>query len=125
MDILQAIELRHSVRSYREALIEEAKIETLRAAVADCNRASGLHIGLITQEPRAFGGRMAHYGKFTGVNNYFAMIGDKNDPLLDEKIGYYGERLVLHAQRLGLNTCWVALTYKKVASALNLSLIHI
>ncbi len=120
MDILQAIELRHSVRSYREVPIEEAKIETLRAAVADCNRASGLHIGLITQEPRAFGGRMAHYGKFTGVNNYFAMIGDKTDPLLDEKIGYYGERLVLHAQRLGLNTCWVALTYKKVASALNM-----
>jgi nitroreductase len=26
---------------------------------------------------------------------------------LDEKCGYYGERIVLEAQRLGLNTCWV------------------
>ena len=29
---------------------------------------------------------------------------------LDEKCGYYGEKLVLKAQELGLNTCWVALT---------------
>ena len=28
-------------------------------------------------------------------------------------IGYHGERLVLLAQQLGLNTCWVALTYSK------------
>ena len=31
--------------------------------------------------------------------------------------GYYGEKIVLKAQQLGLNSCWVALTYKKVKSA--------
>ena len=30
-----------------------------------------------------------------------------------EDVGYHGEKLVLLAQRLGLNTCWVALTYNK------------
>lgn len=120
MDILQAIQMRHSVRSYTDAPIEDSKLETLRLAVDDCNRTSRLHIQLITNEPKAFAGRMAHYGKFSGVKNYFAMIGDKNDPELDEKIGYYGERLVIHAQRLGLNTCWVALTYSKVSSVLDM-----
>jgi nitroreductase len=33
---------------------------------------------------------------------------------LDERIGYYGEQLVLLAQTLGLNTCWVGLSYTKV-----------
>ena len=44
------------------------------------------------------------------------MIGKKG-PDLDEKCGYYGERLVLKAQQLGLNTCWVAMTYSKVKTA--------
>ena len=32
---------------------------------------------------------------------------------LDERCGYYGEKIVLKAAQLGLNTCWVALTYSK------------
>ena len=59
---------------------------------------------------------MAHYGKFSGVTNYIAMIGKKG-PDLEEACGYYGERLVLKAQQLGLNTCWVAMTYSKIRSA--------
>ena len=41
------------------------------------------------------------------------MAGKKGDDL-DEKIGYYGEQLVLLAQTLGLNTCWTGLSYSKV-----------
>ena len=32
---------------------------------------------------------------------------------MDEAAGYYGERVVLKAQALGINSCWVALTYDK------------
>ncbi len=66
----------------------------------------------MTNEPKAFDSKMAHYGNFSGVNNYLALIG-KKDKDLEEKCGYYGEKIVLYAQTLGLNTCWVALTYKK------------
>ena len=59
---------------------------------------------------------MARYGKFSGVKNYNAMVGKKGADL-SEKVGYYGQKLVLFAQTLGLNTCWVALTYKKVKTA--------
>ena len=44
------------------------------------------------------------------------MIGKKTSDL-EEKCGYYGEWLVLLAQQLGLNTCWVAMTYSKIKSA--------
>ena len=79
-----------------------------------------MHIQLIANEPKAFDGFMAHYGKFSGVTNYIAIIGKKSADL-DEKAGYYGERLVLKAQQLGLNTCWVAMTYSKVKTAYSIA----
>jgi hypothetical protein len=59
---------------------------------------------------------MAHYGSFRGVTNYIALVG-RSDRALEERCGYYGERLVLLCQQLGLNTCWVALTYNKSKTA--------
>ncbi len=116
MDILEAIKTRHSVRSYTDRPIEEKTLETLQRLVEECNEASGLHIQLVTGEPRAFNSILAHYGLFSGVTNYIAMIG-KQGPQLEEQCGYWGEKLVLEAQMLGLNTCWVALTYRKIPGA--------
>lgn len=106
----EAIEGRHSVRSYDDKAIEREKIEELRRAVDECNKAGGLNIQLVTDEPRAFDSFMAHYGKFSGVRNYIALVGRKGE---NERLGYYGEKLVLLAQSMGLNTCWVALTFSK------------
>lgn len=116
MTLEQAMQARHAVRSYKPIPLSEDAKRELTLAIEDCNRESGLHIQLVTNEPEAFGGFMAHYGKFSGVSNYIALIG-KKDAQLEEKCGYYGEKLVLKAQQLGLNTCWVAMTYKKVKTA--------
>ena len=112
MTTLEAIKKRHSVRNYLDRKIDAELIEKLQAEIDACNHDSGLHIQMVTDEPKAFDSFMAHYGKFSGVQNYIALIGRKNNDL-DEKIGYYGERLALVAQTLGLNTCWVALTFGK------------
>lgn len=119
MDLTEAIKNRHSVRSYDDRKIEGEVKDELIACVEQCNKESGLHIQLVLDEPKAFSGMMAHYGKFSGVRNYIALIGKKGADL-DEKCGYYGEKLVLKAQQLGLNTCWVAMTYSKVKSAYQL-----
>ena len=115
MTILEAMEARHSVRSYRSAPLDAGAAETLRQAIDTCNKEGGLHIQLVTGDPKAFDTWMAHYGKFSGVQHYIALIGPKGDQL-DEKLGYYGQRLVLLAQTLGLNTCWVAMTFGKGAA---------
>lgn len=112
MDIFTVMRDRHSVRRYDIRPIPDDLQKELQAEIDACNTAGGLRIQLVADEPEAFGGMMAHYGKFSGVRNYLAMIGPKSADL-DEKIGYYGERLVLKAQMLGLNTCWVALTFSK------------
>lgn len=112
MDMMKAIEARHSVRSYTARPLEAAAVKALRDRIGELNAASGLNLQLVTDEPKAFGGRLAHYGKFEGVRNYIACVGPKG-PQLDEAVGYNGEELVLLAQTLGLNTCWVGLTYSK------------
>ncbi len=110
MDHWELMRARHSVRSYLNHPIEEEKLAVLRAAIEDVNREAGLHVQLFVEEPEAFDANASHYGQFKGCRNYLAMVGPKDD---DEKIGYFGEKLVLLAQELGLNTCWVALTFKK------------
>ncbi len=112
MTILEAMKARHSVRSYTDQPISQELIQKLNSEIKTCNREGNLHIQLVTNEKKAFDGLMAHYGKFSGVQNYIALVGKKNSDL-DEKLGYYGERIVLSAQSLGLNTCWVAMTVSK------------
>ena len=116
MDLLQAARERHSVRSYTDRPITGAVLTSLNKLIAQANAAGNLHIQLVLDEPQAFGSRMAHYGSFKGVRHYIALIGP-DDKQLAEKCGYYGERIVIGAQALGLNTCWVALTYKKIPDA--------
>lgn len=112
MELCEAIKRRHSVRRYTDKPIAGDILTALQNEIDICNKESGLHIQLITDEPKAFDSFMAHYGKFSGVKNYIALVGKKSSDL-SEKCGYYGERIVLKAQQLGLNTCWVALTYSK------------
>lgn len=112
MDMMEAIRARHSVRSYTDQRIEAPLREQLQAVINTCNQEGGLHIQAVYDEPEAFGGMMARYGQFSQVSNYLALVGAKA-PDLDERVGYYGERVVLAAQQLGLNTCWVALTFSK------------
>jgi hypothetical protein len=116
MNLTEAMVSRHSVRQYLDKAIEPEIIDKLQAEIQLCNQESGLHIQLVTNDPKAFDGFLAHYGNFRGVQNYFALVGKKGN-MLEETCGYYGERLVLYAQKLGLNTCWVALTYSKSKDA--------
>ena len=113
MTILEAIQARHSVRAYKDQPLAEDVVKVLEDEIVRLNREGQLHIQLITNEPKAFQGTLAKYGKFRNANNYLVMAGKKADDL-DERIGYYGEHLVLLAQTLGLNTCGVGLSYSKV-----------
>jgi hypothetical protein len=116
MDLYEAMKQRHSVRSYLEKPIDPDAADKLEKLIDECNQESGLHIQLVKDEAKAFNSAMARYGNFSGVTNYIAVIGKKGRNL-EELCGYYGEKLVLEAQRMGLNTCWVALTFKKVSDA--------
>jgi hypothetical protein len=113
MEIREAIRARHSVRKYLDMPITGEMKEKLEALIRECNEESGLHIQLVLNDAECFRTLLAHYGWFENVNNYVAIVGSKELPDLEEKGGYYGQKIVLAAQQEGLNTCWVAGTYKK------------
>ena len=113
MTVQEAIKARHSVRAYKDQPLSEEIVRLLEDEIVKLNNEGQLHIQLICNEPKAFQGTMAKYGKFRNANNYIVMAGKKAEDL-NERVGYYGEHLVLIAQTLGLNTCWVGLSYSKV-----------
>ena len=106
------------MRRYTDEPISEEALAVLREKIEEVNRQADLHVQLVTDEPKAFSGLMA-YGAFSGVRSYLVMAGKKGADL-DERIGYYGEQLVLLAQTLGLNTCWAGASYKKIPGTYDL-----
>ena len=97
MTFEEAIKARHSVRAYKAQPLAADIVKVLEKEIEEQNRQGHLHIQLIK----------------SNVTNYLVMAGQKAEDL-DERIGYYGEHLVLLAQTLGLNTCWVGLCYSKI-----------
>ncbi|MBQ3895139.1 MAG: nitroreductase, partial [Clostridia bacterium] len=109
-DIWDIMRQRHSVRQYDNRAVEPEKAALINAEIERINAESGLRFTLFVDEPEAFKADKPSYGSFSGCRNYVVLAGKKGD---DEKIGYFGERLVLFAQSIGLNTCWVAMTFEK------------
>lgn len=112
MEIWELMKQRHSVRRYKDIAVDSKQRAALDQLIEEINGETGLHIQAFYNEPRCFDSIMAHYGKFSGVKNYIALVG-KRSPKLDETLGYYGEQIVLKIQELGLNSCWVAMTHGK------------
>lgn len=106
MTILQAIVKRHSVRRFLDQPIHPAKAAQLSYIAEQCNRDYGVHIQPVFEDPQVFAGQKT----FENCKNYIALVGPRGSA---EALGYCGEMLVLKAQAIGLNTCWVAGTYRK------------
>lgn len=119
MEILELMKSRHSVRQYKDIKIEEDIRQELIQLVDEINNESGLHFQIFFDEAKCFDSWLSHYGKFTGVSNYVSLAGAKDDDLVKEKVGYYGEMLGLRIQELGLNYCFVVLTHGKSKAILN------
>ncbi|MCQ2752359.1 MAG: hypothetical protein MJ189_04620 [Coriobacteriales bacterium] len=107
-DALKIMRQRHSVRQYFNRPIEQQKREILNKTIEDINKISGLNLQIIYDEPKCLNNHKPGYGTMKGCNNYICMIG-KKAPNRSEVMGYWGEILVLKAQELGLNTCWIGL----------------
>lgn len=113
MEIIDLIRSRHSVRKYQDKPIEQEKQEILNNYIKENLVDETTKIVSCFDEIKAFENPDVHYGWFVNAKNYFVLIGKKGSKSDEEKLGFNGEKLVLKAQELGLNTCWVALTYDK------------
>lgn len=113
MNTLDAINKRKSRRSYISTPIDKNIIVHFEALMKAYNEKENLHIQFIKDGSKPFKGIKNSYGMFSGVQSFFALVGPKNDENSREKLGFYGELLVLEATKYNLGTCWVAGTYNK------------
>ena len=101
---------RHSVRKYIDKKIPLDIREIIRSEIESINKESGLSFKAVYDDPEPFNKRFLFGEAFKNCKNYFVLSGPRKK---DEDIGYYGERLVLLCQSIGINTCWVAASYKR------------
>lgn len=112
MDILEAMTVRRSVRTYTGRPITALQAERIVAAISDAANPFGPapYIKLISfGEERDL--RPSTYGMIRGACDYLAMGygGSEADALA---AGFAMEQVVLEATRMGLGTCWIAATFR-------------
>ena len=112
-NLKDAIEIRSSRRKYIPEALNPTAAKQLQILIEDLTNTTNLKIQLLIDDGDAFNGFKKSYGMFSGVRNYIALIGDKEDNLNLEKLGYFGELLVLGATMFGLGTCWVGGTFDR------------
>ncbi len=119
MITVETIRERHSVREYDGKPLARVEFDALGAVVEECARESGLDIQLVGDNPEAFN-VIARFGLIRGCRTHVAFVVDDakaGDGAADEAIGYWGQKIVLAAQDMGLNTCWCALCSRKKSRA--------
>lgn len=116
MTEIEAIRARHSVRSYLPKPIEPEKAAQLREFIDACNRESGMHLQFLADAGDTFKGIFGRTSGLDSAPSAIACIGPDTENL-EEQAGYYGEKVVLFAQRIGLNTCWVGMAKEKKVPA--------
>lgn len=122
MITVETIRERHSVREYDGKPLAQAEFDALGAVVEECARESGLDIQLVGDNPEVFN-VIARFGLIRGCRTHVAFVvddakaSDVTRAAVDEVIGYWGQKIVLAAQDMGLNTCWCALCSRKKSRA--------
>ena len=116
MTEMEALCARHSVRAYFDKPIEAETVGQLRAMIDEINHEGDLHIQFLENGGHAFDRTLNKVIGLASAPSVIACVG-KDAPDLEERIGYYGQKLVLYAQALGLNTCWAGIFNKNTTEA--------
>ncbi len=113
MTEIESIRARHSVRNYKPQSIEEETAAKIREKIDELNKESGLHLQYIEDAGKTYNKLLNRTAGLDSAPSVIACVGREDIKDLDEKVGYYGEKLVLYAQTLGLNTCWAGIFSRK------------
>lgn len=121
MTVIDAVDARCSRRKYAGTPIDSDAAGELQKLITQCVEKENLNIQLVLDNGDAFKGFRRSYGLFSDVTNYIGLISNKNVENCNERLGYYGELIVLHATILGLGTCWVGGSFDRSETPFMLS----
>lgn len=109
---------RRSRRRFDSRPIPPDVYESLKRACSEFTPFASVRTVLCAEAPvNLFRGAIGTYGKIKGAPAFLAFIGDRNDPLVNERLGYTGEGIILEATALGLSSCWVAGFFREEVAA--------
>lgn len=111
MNFDEAIRERHTVKIYKKKEVPADVVKQLNERIIALNEGLDIFMSLVTNDSSALNAAVK-IGFTKNVNNYIVLSG-KNEPDLEEKLGYGGADIMLFAQTLGLNTWWVSGTFNK------------
>lgn len=103
----EAISRRISRRTYGDPLNED-EVREINELIDVVNRRTGLTLFLDTHAEQAFSSKKYTKGFINHATSAILMKGPSDLANLREKIGYYGEGLVLDLVDRNFGTCWVA-----------------
>ena len=114
----QAVDARRSRRRFNDKPLKKRHLDRLETVCADFRPFESARAVLVTESPeRVFRGAIGPYGKIRGAPAFIAFVGNTRSPVMQEQIGYMGEGIVLEAEALHVNTCWVSGTFRRDATA--------
>ena len=116
MNEIEAIIARHSVRNYMSKEIEADKVRLIQEKIDELNAAGNLHLQFVADAGKTYNKLMNRAMGLGSAPSVIACVG-KDEADLDERVGYYGQKLVLYLQQLGLNTCWTGTFNRKNINA--------
>ena len=103
-----AIENRHSRRKFEPKALKQKNLKELQAVCDGFQPFPDARAVLVTEPPElVFKGAIGSYGKIKGAPAFIAFIGDTESDTVSEHVGYTGEGIILEAEAMGMNTCWV------------------
>lgn len=117
-----AIESRTSRRTYKNEALDHLEVNKITQLIHTLNEESGLHIQFIEEGYEVFDGFKASYGMIKDARSFIALVGKVSQEDLKNRLGYYGEMIVLECTHLGLGTCWIGGTYDKEKCKKNIQL---
>lgn len=112
----EAIESRHSVRSYTDRRIDDETVGLIEQKISQLNTEGNLNLRFIRDAGKTYNKLWNRFSGLGSAPSVIACAGKDADDL-DERVGYFGEKLVLYLTQLGLNTCWVGMFNRKNISA--------
>lgn len=118
MDYKSLIVNGRSVRNFKETAVEADKLAQIDKFVSECKKL----VPEISIEAKFFAGEEA-YKRLYGVAGYqgvmieapnYMVLLSESHPQYIENAGYVGERAILKARDLGVDSCWVSFNDEKM-----------
>ncbi|MFC1958961.1 nitroreductase family protein [Chloroflexota bacterium] len=112
----RVIEGRRSRRHFVERLPKENQLNNIQLICNSFQPFGNARAILVKEAPaQVFKGIsiIGSYGRIRGAKAFLAFVGNTKSPMVQEQVGYTGEGIILEAEAMNLNTCWVGGSFRR------------